>query len=63
MPMSSATSRDQTPGGSYVVSGPRKSDSIGGALRTAFGHQEDAIDDFSVLLRCIDVADRARGNC
>jgi len=63
MPTSSATSRDQTSGGSYVVSRPRKSDSISGALRAAFGHQEDASDDFSVLLRSIDVADRATGNC
>jgi len=63
MPISSATPRDQNSGNGYVVSGPRKSDSISDALRAAFGRQEEAIDDFSVLLGRIDAADRALGNC
>jgi len=58
-----ATSRDRTPIDGYVVLGPRKSDSIGGALRTAFGHQQDKVDDFDALLLRIDLADRAIGNC
>jgi len=63
MPMSSATSRDQPPSNGYVVIGPQKSDPIAGALRSAFAHQDAAGDDFSALLRRIDVADRAIGNC
>jgi hypothetical protein len=58
-----ATSRARTPSDGYVVAGPRKSDSIGGALRAAFGHQEEGFDDFAALLLRIDLADRAMGNC
>ena len=63
MSMSSATSRDQPSSNGYVVTGPRKSDPIGGALRAAFAHQDEATDDFSMLLRRIDIADRAIGSC
>ena len=63
MSMSSATSRDQVPINGYVVTGPRKSDPIGGALRAAFAHQDKATDDFSALLARIDTADHALGNC
>jgi hypothetical protein len=48
---------------SFIVAGPRKSDPIGGALRTAFERQDVAMDDFSALLRRIDIADREAGNC
>ena len=51
------------PSNGHVVAAPRKSDSIGGALRAAFGHQDEGIDDFSALLRRIDLADRATGIC
>jgi len=51
------------PSNGHVVAAPRKSDSIGGALRTAFGQQEGALDEFSALLRRIDLADRAAANC
>ena len=51
------------PSNGHVVAAPRKSDSIGGALRTAFGHQEEGIDDFSALLRRIDLADRTTAIC
>jgi hypothetical protein len=63
MPMSSATSREQMPSNDYVVAGPRKSDPISGALRAAFAHLDEATDDFAVLLRRIDVADRAIASC
>ena len=51
------------PSNGYVVTGPRKSDPIGGALRAAFAHQDKATDDFSALLARIDTADHALGNC
>lgn len=51
------------PSNDHVVAAPRKSDSIGGALRTAFGHHEAGTDDFSALLQRIDLADRAIGSC
>jgi len=63
MSISNATPRDQNSGIGYVVSGPRKGDSISDALRAAFGRQEEAIDDFSALLQRIDAADRAMSNC
>ncbi len=58
-----ATTRDDMPSNGHVVAAPRKSDSIGGALRAAFGRQEEGIDDFSALLRRIDLADRTTGIC
>ncbi|MEO7688390.1 MAG: hypothetical protein ABIS51_03825 [Sphingomonas sp.] len=63
MSIFTATTRDQMPSNDHVVAAPRKSDSIGGALRTAFGHHEAGTDDFSALLQRIDLADRAIGSC
>jgi len=63
MPTPSAAPRDQISGSGYVVSGPLRSDPISGALRAAFGHQDEGIDDFSALLRRIDLADRAKDIC
>jgi len=36
---------------------------IKGALRSAFGHQDPSADDFSALLRQIDIADRTVPRC
>jgi hypothetical protein len=58
-----ASSRVQTLSGGHVVAAPRRTDSIGGALRSAYGHQQDGAEDFTALLQRIDLADRAMGNC
>jgi hypothetical protein len=42
----------------YIVAAPKTSDMISGALRAAFGRQDPQADDFSALLRQIDLADR-----
>jgi hypothetical protein len=42
----------------FIVAPPRSSDSICGALRSAFGRQNDVPDDFAALLRQIDLAAR-----
>jgi hypothetical protein len=51
------SAEDAVPQG-YVVVAPRTSDVISGALRTAFERQDARPDDFSLLLRQIDIADR-----
>ena len=59
-----ATPQNAATGSGFIVAGPRKSDSIGGALRSAFGHHQDsAADEFAALLRRIDLADREAGTC
>jgi len=58
-----ALSRDQTLSVGHVVAAPRTTDSIGGALRSAYGHQQDGAEDFTALLQRIDLADRATANC
>ncbi|MFA6112400.1 MAG: hypothetical protein WC729_00345 [Sphingomonas sp.] len=40
------------------MAAPKTSDMISGALRAAFGRQDPQADDFSALLRQIDLADR-----
>jgi len=42
----------------YIVAAPKTSDVISDALRSAFGHQDSKSDDFTALLRQIDIADR-----
>lgn len=48
----------------FMVAAPRTSDPISGALRAAFGEHGLVPDDFSELLRRIDIADsEAAGSC
>lgn len=44
----------------FIVAAPRSSDAVSGALRAAFGRPADGGDDFSAILRQIDIADRDR---
>ena len=64
MSINTAPSTDDAGMKGFMVAGPRSSDPISGALRAAFGDQGLVPDDFSELLRRIDIADRkAAGSC
>ena len=58
----SPSTKDVVPQG-YIVAAPKTSDIISGALRAAFGRQDPQADDFSALLRQIDLADRNSTRC
>ena len=58
-----ATPQNVATGSGFIVAGPRKSDPIGGALRSAFGQQDSTGDEFAALLRRIDLADLEAGTC
>jgi hypothetical protein len=63
MSRTNTTSPEDAVSKGFIVAGPRKSDPVGGALRIAFERQDAARDDFSSLLRLIDLADREAGSC
>lgn len=47
----------------YIVATPRTSDMISGALLAAFGRQDPRADEFTALLRRIDIADQDSHPC
>ena len=63
MPIHAAGTEEVALPGSFIVEPPRSGDVISGALRIAFGRQDNIIDDFAALLRQIDSADQAASNC